>query len=412
MATDRTAIDTITGYYFQFDYYILKLLCSSDPSTAVCIEAIEDVDITTADETTAVQCKYYAKTELQPSTLKRPIRLMLEHFASNPGTRGHLRYSLYGHYNSGQDNIPAKIDLSYLKDKLLTYTCTETDSKTKSKKKVVHRPHEELGLSDVDLQQFLDHLHIDVHAPSFEEQEAKIIALLKEQFHCTDMDAEFYYCNALRLVRELSTRQAMADRTITAGQFRKQIDTRSQLFDAWYLKFRGQKAYCAAVRKQYFTALNSSPYARFFLIDCDRQIGVQELKSLILLLSKKWSKISNRAVNSFCPFVLLHGVTPEKIVEVKKALHYDGVRFLDGFDFLGADFDPESLTEKPTVENKIQLKFLTELPHLEDTLDALHRRTRIVYQFHLDTPYYVTTATGWTVHNIPITETAHIANMI
>lgn len=402
MPTDRTAIDTITGYYFQFDFYILKLLCSSDPSTAVCIEAIEDVDIITADETNAVQCKYYAKTVLQPSTLKRPIRLMLEHFANNPGTRGNLRYSLYGHYQSGQDNIPAIIDLSYLKDKLLTYT----------EKKVVHRPHEELGLSDVELQQFLDHLYIDVHAPSLEEQEAKIIALLKEQFHCTDMDAEFYYCNALRLVRELSTRQTMADRTITAGQFRKQIDTRSQLFDAWYLKFRGQKAYCAAVRKQYFTALNSSPYARFFLIDCDRQIGVQELKSLILLLSKKWSKISNRAVNSFCPFVLLHGVTPEKIVEVKKALHYDGVRFLDGFDFLGADFDPDSLTEKPTPENKIQLKFLTELPHLEDTLDALRRRTRIVYQFHLDTPYYVTTATGWTVHNIPITETAHIANMI
>lgn len=402
MATDRTAIDTITGYYYQFDYYILELLRSTSPSTEVCIEAIEDVDITTANETNAVQCKYYAKSELQPSTLKRPVRLMLEHFANNPGTRGHLRYSLYGHYQSGQGNIPATIDLSYLKDKLLTYT----------EKKVVHRPHEELGLSDAELQQFLEHLHIDVHAPSFEDQETKIIALLKEQFHCTDMEAEFYYSNALRLVRELSTRQAMADRTITAGQFRKQIDTRSQLFDAWYLKFRGHKAYCAAVRKQYFTALNSSPYARFFLIDCDKQTGVQELKSLIQLLSKKWSKISKYAKDSFCPFVLLHGVTPEMIVDVKKALHYDGVHFLDGFDFLGADFDPDSLTKKPTMENNIQVKFLTELPHLEDMLDALRRRTRVVYQFHLDKPYYVPTNADWAIHNIPIVETAHIANMI
>ena len=402
MATDRTAIDTITGYYFQFDYYILKLLRSTDPSTAVCIEAIEDVDIITANETNAVQCKYYAKTVLQPSTLKRPIRLMLEHFANNPSTRGHLRYSLYGHYQSGQDNIPAIIDLSYLKDNLLTYT----------EKKVVHRPHEELGLSDVELQLFLDHLHIDVHAPSFEEQEATIVALLKDQFRCTDMEAEFYYSNALRLVRDLATRQAMSDRTITAGQFRKQINTSYQLFDAWYLKFRGQKAYCAAVRKQYFTALNNSPYARFFLIDCDKQIDVQELKSLILLLSEKWRKISKRAVDSFCPLILLHGVTPDMIVEVKRALHYDGVRFLDGFEFLGADFDPDSLTERPTPKNKIQLKFLTELTHLEDTLDALRRRTRIVYQFYLDKPYYVPTDTSWTVHNIPITETAHIANMV
>lgn len=26
MPNDRTAIDTITGYYYQFDYYILQLL--------------------------------------------------------------------------------------------------------------------------------------------------------------------------------------------------------------------------------------------------------------------------------------------------------------------------------------------------------------------------------------------------
>lgn len=58
MPNDRTAIDTITGYYYQFDYYILQLLnCSGNDE--VCIEAIEDVDIRIADETTAVQCKYY-----------------------------------------------------------------------------------------------------------------------------------------------------------------------------------------------------------------------------------------------------------------------------------------------------------------------------------------------------------------
>lgn len=402
MATDRTAIDTITGYYYQFDYYILELLRSTDPSTEICIEAIEDIDITTANETTAVQCKYYAKTELQPSTLKRPIRLMLEHFANNPGTCGNLRYSLYGHYQSGQDNIPAIIDLSYLKDKLLTYT----------EKKVVHRPHEELGLSDAELQQFLDNLHIDVHAPSLEEQEAQIIALLKEQFRCTDMEAEFYYSNALRLVRELSTKQAMSDRTITAEQFRKRINTSSQLFDTWYLKIRGEKAYCAAVKKQYFTVRNISPCARFFLIDCDHQTSIQELKSLIQLLMQKWSKLSIREPKPFCPYVLLHGTTPEMIIAVKKALHEDGVYFRDGFDFLGADFDPDSIAEKPTTGNGIQLKFLTELGHLEDTLHAIRRRTRVVYQFYLNAPYYNPADADWTVHNIRIAETAHIPKMI
>ena len=412
MATDRTAIDTITGYYYQFDYYILELLRCTDPSTTVCIEVIEDVDIATADETTAVQCKYYAKTELQPSTLKRPIQLMLEHFARNPSTRGNLRYSLYGHYKSGQNNIPAVIDLDYLKDKFLTYTSTETDSKTKAKKKVEHRVHEDLGLSDAELQLFLKQLHIDVNAPSFEDQEAQIITLLKDQFRCTDMEAEFYYSNALRLIRELSTRQAMTDRAITAEQFRKQINTSSQLFDTWYLKFRGQKAYCNAVRKQYFTALNSSPDARFFLIDCDEQSSVQELKSLILLLMRKWSKLSKYEPSPFCPYVLIHGTTPEMIVEVKRALYNDGIRFIDGYNFLGADYDPDSIVIRPTYTNGIKLKFLTKLDQLDSTLEACRKRPRVVYQFYLDKPYYNPDSCDFMIHSIRITETSHITQMI
>lgn len=402
MATDRTAIDTITGYYYQFDYYILELLRCNDPKTAVCIEAIEDVDIATADETTAVQCKYYAKSNFQLALLRRPIRLMLEHFARNPNTRGRLRYSLYGYYKSGQDKLSANIDLNYLKNTLLPYT----------EKGVAHSPHVELGLSDVELQEFLDHLHIDIWAPSFEEQEEQIIASLKDLFRCTDMEAEFYYCNALRLVRELSTKQAMGERTITAEKFRSQINTSSQLFDAWYLKIRGVNAYCAAVKKQYFTAYNISPYARFFLIECDKQSGVQELKSLILLLMKKWSKQSKRDVDSFCPYVLLYGATPEMIVAVKRALHSDGVCFKDGYNFLGANFDPDSITVRPTYNNGIKLKFLTQLDQLDDTLDACRRRTRVVYQFYLNKPYYEPENTDCMVHSIRITETNHIAKMI
>lgn len=402
MATDRTAIDTITGYYYQFDYYILELLRAKDPRTEVCIEAIEDVDITTADETNAVQCKYYAKSEFQISKLKRPIRLMLEHFARNPMRRGQLRYSLYGHYNGGQDKFPEKIDLDYLKKSLLTY----------DEKKVTHRAHEELGLSDAELQQFLSHLHIDIHAPSFEAQEEQILVALKALFQCTDVEAEFFYSNALRLVRELSTRQAVQERTITAEHFRRQINNSTQLFDSWYLKVRGVKAYCAAIRKEHFTQRNISPYARFFLIDCDAQAGVQELKSLILTVQKKWSKLSKYDKNPFCPYVLLHGASDELIVAVKRALHDDGVLFRDGYDFLGADFDPDSINAKPTCDNGIQLKFLTHLSHLEDTLDDIRKKTKVVYQFYLDKPYYTPADPGWAVHSIRITQTAQITDMI
>ncbi len=402
MAADRTAIDTITGYYYQFDYYILELLKSPDPRTEVCIEAIEDVDITTADETTAVQCKYYAKSEFQLSLIRRPIRLMLEHFARNPGTRGQLRYSLYGYYNAGQDKLAKEIDLDYLKKTLLPYT----------ERKVSHFPHVELGLSDAELQLFLDHLHIDICAPSFQEQEEKILAALKERYKCSDVEAEFYYSNALRLVRELSTKQDVKDRTISTEQFCRQINTSGQLFDAWYLKIRGEKAYCSAVKKQYFTCKNISPYARFFLIDCDQHLDAQDLKALLIKISDKWSKLSPKEVNPFCPYVLLHGATPEMIVSVKKALRADGVYFRDGYDFLGADFDPDSITVKPTAGNSIRLKFLTNLEDLTETLHAIRKRTRLVYQFYINTPYFDQANTGCNLFPIRIAETSYITQMI
>ena len=60
---DRTAIDTIRGYFYQFDYSIISLLKLSNGTESILVEGVEDIDITTASETTAIQCKYYEKTE-------------------------------------------------------------------------------------------------------------------------------------------------------------------------------------------------------------------------------------------------------------------------------------------------------------------------------------------------------------
>jgi hypothetical protein len=45
MAKSRSAESTIIGYYYQFDYFILKLLQCQNDSDSVTIEGIEDVDL-------------------------------------------------------------------------------------------------------------------------------------------------------------------------------------------------------------------------------------------------------------------------------------------------------------------------------------------------------------------------------
>lgn len=58
---ERAAVDTIKGYFYQFDFTIIKLLELSNDTNTIVVEGIEDIDIKTATDETAVQCKYYAK---------------------------------------------------------------------------------------------------------------------------------------------------------------------------------------------------------------------------------------------------------------------------------------------------------------------------------------------------------------
>ncbi|MFK7782222.1 hypothetical protein [Psychroserpens sp.] len=103
----RSAVDTIKGYYYyQFDLTVLKLLQAKTANNEITIENTEDVDIHTATESTAVQCKYYAKTEYNHSVIAKTIRQMLTHFSDLKKSNGtFIKYNLYGHYKTGQNKL-------------------------------------------------------------------------------------------------------------------------------------------------------------------------------------------------------------------------------------------------------------------------------------------------------------------
>lgn len=394
MPTDRTAIDTITGYYYQFDYYILQLLNCSNDYDEVCIEAIEDVDIRSADETTAVQCKYYAKTEYNHSVIAKPIRLMLDHFKQNTTNRDNIHYKLYGHFQCGQSKLTQPISLTFLKEKFLTYT----------KNKVKHEHHIDLNLSDTELSQFLEHLTVNIEAVELSTQKRTIITKLKGLFHCGEFEAEYYYYNnALRVVRDLSTKQNIQERTISSREFKEKINSKTELFDIWFLEFKGKQEYCRAIKQAYFASLNISPYARFFLIDCDEAMSEPDIKSTILKISKNWSKLSIREPNPFCPYIYLHGASEQTILNIKKALQDDNVYFLDGYDFKGADFKAKSIIRKPCAQNGIKFKFITELEQIDTILNKLSM-PKIIYQFFLDAPYYRNESLQMHLIKIPSTD--------
>jgi len=376
----RSAVDTIAGYFYQFDQSIWSLLSLKSNTDSISIECVEDIDIHTATETTAVQCKYYAKSDYNHSVIKPAVIPMLTHFSDvKNGGNSPVRYKLWGHYRSGHEKLPASIDVAFLKTHLLTF-----------KEASVERHHHlELGLSDADLEEFLKLLVIDIRAKSFEDQFAETIGLLQEAFKCTPFAAEyFYYNSALRVIKDLSISADETRRSISKKDFLSRIDTSGILFGEWFVARKGKKLYFAELRKQYFTTLNVSPFERFFMVEIDGSSCIRaELKELIFVLAKKYSRLTSRDPTPFCPYLFVKGITADELVGLKKELVAEGFRIIDGHDFQGADFNPLSIQQTANHGNGIKLKILNSLADLTRTVSGITGKSRCLFQFHLGTPY-------------------------
>lgn len=378
--TDRTASDAIKGYFYQFDFSILKILELQNDYDNIVIEGIEDIDIMTANEENAVQCKYYSKTEYNHSIIAKPIRLMLNHFAEvRDGLKGKVNYHLYGFYRSGHHKLSLPIDIYYLKANFLTY----------SKEKVKHFHHNDLGLSDADLNIFLSLLTINIKAPEYEVQLKRTYEKIKIIFNCNEFEAEhFFYNNSLKVIKEIAIESEISRRRITKIDFLRRIDTKKILFNEWFIQLKGEKKFFSNLRAKYFTTLNTSPFERFFLIDhLSTGYSRSDLKEILFLISKKWSKISKREPKSFCPYVYVHNLPETELVELKREMYDDDFIIIDGFDFSGSTFSTKSIIKKADFNNKIRLKFINELSQLEITLNEI-TKTKYIYQFYFTIPFF------------------------
>lgn len=378
--TDRSAVDTIRGYFYQFDMSIRSVLALANDTDSISIECVEDIDLQTASDVTAVQCKYYAKSEYNHSVIKEAVMHMLSHFKEvKTGTKPEISYVIRGYYASGQEKLNASIDVEFLKKNFLTHT---TD-------KVKRCHHTELSLDDADLKKFLSLLTVDINALEFGHQYQAVVSQLQTVFDCTSFSAEFfYYNNALRAIRELAIRSNPADRTITKKAFLESVNTSSILFNEWFVQKKGKKLHVAALRKEYFTSLNVSSFERFFLIEIDPvSYSRGELKELVFILAKKWSKTSKLEPNSFCPYLLIQSIPTEELRALKKELSLEGFKFVDGHDFQGADFSVSSIGQKATYSNGIRIKILNSVENLMEAVSTI-TKTRKIYQFYLTQSYF------------------------
>lgn len=227
----RTAEATIKGYYYQFDSTILNLLKLSDDKDTVIVEGIEDIDIVTATEKTAVQCKYLSKPKFSNSAIRKPIMLMLDHFISSAKV-SNIQYVLYAHFEEETAGNEPHIDLIKIKD-ILTYKEKKTEKKY----------YVERGITDTQLESFLRKFKF-VFGNEFSSQQKEVIRLLQKMFKCNEYEADIhFYNNAMRVVLDLSIKKKSSERTISKTDFIKKIDCREKLFNDWFILLRSKNEY-------------------------------------------------------------------------------------------------------------------------------------------------------------------------
>ncbi|MBW4963699.1 MULTISPECIES: DUF4297 family anti-phage-associated protein [Roseobacteraceae] len=379
LLTDRSAVPTIRGYFYQFDRSILSILELAEATESVAIECIEDIDVRTATDFTAVQCKYYEKTEYNHSVIKPAIIFMLSHYKDGlTAGRPSIKYKLSGYFESGQSKLVMPFNIDFLKENFLTVTS----------KKITEKKHEELNVSDQELKGFLEALSIDVDAAKFDDQFNTIIGALAKRFDCSLFTAEFFYYNsALRVIKELSTQTDEALRIITRQEFLERIDTSSILFDEWFVAKRGKAKYYQKLRNEFFVnGLNISSADRLFIIhvsESSYQRGA--VKGLLKTISRKYSKLSPREAKPFSPYVLLCGIDDAEIAALKQELHNESLRFLDGYDFKDAEFDGASISRSATHSNGPDLRIFSYLFEAQQTFQSF-LRSREIYEFYEITP--------------------------
>lgn len=381
--TSRSAHATIKGYFYQFDHTIARLLEATTSQSSVMVEGIEDIDLDDGENSAFIQCKYYEGTEYNHSIIKDAIIAMLNHFhARGCPDDQKFKYQIYGHYQSGQNKLSSTFDLNFLKENFLTYTKKEKKTEEKSTEnpkethqvmqQVTHKVFDELKVDDNQLTSFLSLLKIDINALTYDEQQKRVSELLISQIPiCTSDDANiFYYPNAINVIRRLAIQPDESNRSITKAKFISQVNNKDVVFNLWLRDKFGQDYYAKLIKQKYFKFPKTTKIpkaSRIFAID---MTGEFNLPKAIALLSKIGKTLSHKEhkntpdTDRFCPYILLYGLQSQDLAALKNNLWQQGVKFVDGYPFQGANFIPATITANPTKENLLQLKFITTVEQL------------------------------------------------
>jgi hypothetical protein len=352
----------LRGYKFQFDRTILEIFNKS--TKMIEIEQLQDYGY----DDYLVQVKYHNTNYTAPQQkqkIKKPLVQLFDQYLKNKTKKFILFIYLKG-------ITPTK----------KTLTVTDLDAILGKIKR----------FSVIEKVDFISRFTL-IYADDFENQYKEVIQKIKVAYSKTNEEAEIYYSIISSHLLEIVTNNppsVNSKRETSKNEIDKIISNGKKLiFKSAYIEIVAKEKQLKQLNKLFFkTSLNTEPQERIFIIEVTSTVEIKLLKELVLLVKTKWSKNKTKTIpdtDRFVPLIYFKGIKESDLVMLKTDLQKDGYMINDGYDFMNADFNINSLNIRPTFTNKLFFKFINKQQDLEELLKNLVK-TGEVYQFFINSP--------------------------
>lgn len=353
----------IKGFKYQFDRSIIAIF--NNPSIHVRIEQLQDYEF----DNYFVQVKYHDTDYTAPQQkqkIKKPLLQLLDQHKIDKSKRFILFIYLKGITPSNKTLSVSELD-SILGNKRSNYDNSEKES-------------------------FVQNFNL-IYAHNFVTQYNEVIEKIKIEYSKSIEEAQLYYSIISSYLLDIVTKNDPSKknlRTCSKEQLDKLISEGKKIvFKSAFNDVLTAEKRIKLLHKKFFKSqLNKEPHERFFVIEVNSFTNISVLKELVLTLKNKWSKNKTKTIpisDRFVPYIIFHGIEPQKLINLKADLQNDGYSICDGYDFFNAPFNLTSIKIKPTFESKLFFKFINKPSELDQIINNLDK-TGEVYQFYLETP--------------------------
>jgi hypothetical protein len=383
--TRREATASIRGYFYQLDATLLEVLSDTDDRVFK-IEGIEDIDSYSDATIEYSQVKYYEGQSLTPSILREPLFKLFHHYSGLPATeRASRRYKLYGHFKDVKVDI-APLSADAFKQTMAYEERPKEDGKTIRIKKSML---DGLATDDELINGFCNVFKFQ-ESEQFDAQKIKVIAHVRKLASVGALEAEgLHYPRLLKIVSDLAVEKNHEKRVLTKHTLIESFKQSRVIFDRWLLREKGDESYAREIRRLHFTSLNTGGVVRVFAIAVDAAEDPDALAEIMITVAKKWSSSKSKRVpdkDRYAPYLLFRGASIATIESAKRRAYAQGLIFVDGYPFKGAEFDLASIRTDQTETTPIALRVLENVVHLEEVLGSRSRKQHVVYDFFVESP--------------------------